>query len=319
MKCITIFAGGLAIAIGLGATTVDVWSNVEFIAGDTVRNPADLADVTNWNSLMAATVAIAVASFGALGGAAAAWRLQARLISCGLLFAWICAAAFSLSATLDRAGSQRDNAIHAQRSHNVQIDRVAAAITTQRARLKAATQAEADECKGYKAGVSKDEGWPKCITAKGEIKSATNEIGELEAKLAGLGAEKVEDSMGSRVAALFPFLTPGQVATYQPITLPVSLFFFGQFFPALGFLLWSSVLTVPAPQSQQTAQVMRDITPVHPVIAALPAGKAISNKALAAALGYSEATASRHVKQLRREGLLTVERRGRELAIRRLS
>jgi hypothetical protein len=47
--------------------------------------------------------------------------------------------------------------------------------------------------------------------------------------------QRVIDSMGARITALLPFLTPEQVRLYQPLTLPIGLQFGGYLLLAFGF------------------------------------------------------------------------------------
>jgi hypothetical protein len=47
--------------------------------------------------------------------------------------------------------------------------------------------------------------------------------------------QRVIDSMGTRITAVLPFLTPEQVRLYQPLTLPIGLQFGGYLLLAFGF------------------------------------------------------------------------------------
>lgn len=312
MSIFSMLGRGSAILIGIACISVDTGSNLEFVAGGSIPR-----DLTDWNFLMAAVVAVSLATVVALAAAGAAWRRRQPLLAAGLAVAFLCGAGFSLSATLDRAGSQRDAAVGDMRSHNVMLQRTQTALSEERGKLATANAAIAIECARYNHRRHKPEDWPRCFGAKGQAETATGEIARLRATLATLGAEKVEDSMGTRIAALIPGVTPTQVQTYQPVLLPVALFLFGNLLVSFG-LAGSNAPRVAPPQavSAEASRPMRDITPPDPVVLALDhAGRPMNNGELAQVMGWSDATATRVGKKLARTGQVRRWREGREIMI----
>lgn len=250
MKIGIIFGAIGTIAVGLGCLVVDTWSNVEFIGWKAVTSPADLLNPAAWNSLMAAVVVVAIATAVSLAAAGASWRRGSFLLATGLLLAFGCGAAFSLSATLDRVGSTRDAAVEGRQSHNIAIERNEAALQGAPVDLTA---------------------WPRCREHKADAATARADVARLEAALAGLGAKREVDSMGARVAALLPWVTARQVQIYQPMLLPLALFLFGNLLVAFGIASFAGPVMIAAkPQDQPTSErPMIDVTPQPSAPAAL--------------------------------------------------
>lgn len=292
-------------AVGFACAASDTWSNVEFVSGG--RAPP----LGDWTSLQTGTVAIAAGTAIALSAAGAAARRRCWLTSVGLLLAFACGAAFSLSASLDRAGSQRDQAINKRQAHNVAIARTERRLAQAQRDLKDALVEIGAEC----AGAPKDrKGWPNCRGGELARDQAQATIRRLEAELATAGTEMPEDSMGIRIAAILPFLTPKQVATFQPATWPVALFLLGNFLIAFACLALTP--TAHAKTERHEARPIIDITP-DPVIDALRRQKrAITNRELAVLAQVSEATAHRQVKALADAGRVMKQREGRAMMIR---
>lgn len=258
-----------AITVGIGCIVVDTWSNIEFIGGTVVTSPADLLKLESWNSLMAAVVVVAVATAVSLAAAGASWRRGSVALAGGLLLAFGCGAAFSLSATLDRVGSARDAAVEGRQSHNVAIEHSDAALQSARRALGEAEKASKLECEGAPADLT---AWPKCRSRKADAATVLADVARLEAALAELGAKRETDSMGSRVAALLPWMTARQVQTYQPMLLPVALFLFGNLLVAFGIASFAApAMTRAQPQIDPMTndRPMIDVTPQPSAPAAL--------------------------------------------------
>lgn len=273
---------GAAFSTGLACLAVDIWTNVDFIAG---------VDGSYWSSSVAAVVVVAIATAVALSAAGASTRRGHLGIAAGLFAGFLCGAAFSLSATLDRVASARDAAVQRARAANAPLHEARQALTETRT----ARDAECATGRG-----------PKC-------RSLEAKVDELRRELGGLGAERVEDSMGVRIAAMIPGLTPEQVQLYQPVFLPVALFLFANFLIAFG------LAGLAPPNRRETPPKIIDaqVVEIDPVVAVLQEQRGpVSNRKLARIMGWSEATTSRRVEALAREGKVSKTRDGRAIAIR---
>ncbi|MEQ8823817.1 MAG: hypothetical protein RIC14_05540 [Filomicrobium sp.] len=314
MKILSMLGCVAAILIGVAAMSVDTWSNIEFQVG----RPLVLSDLLSpgiWTSLTAAVVVVAISTAAALTVAGIAWRGRKWGLAAGLFLAFLCGAAYSLSATLDRVSTAKDGRVHEKQSHNLAIAEAKAAVEAARDQLGAAKAGMLAECKGRNPANLSDDGWPKCRRHWRAAESAQAKLASAEAQRSSLGAIVVEDSGAERVAALIPFglVSPKQVTLYQPVLLPVALFLFGNLLVAFGFAGLSST-RIKRPQP--VAVPMKDITPVDPVVVALKQiGRPVNNGELARLADMSDATVHRRVSELISQGVVSKARNGREVAI----
>lgn len=201
MKRILTPFGTLAAIAGLGAMNVDMWSNVEFMAAQTQ---------TLYDSSVAAVIAVGCGTAIALTAALEAWRYGNRAMAVMLFAGYVLGAGFSLTATLDRVASQRD----------AQLNRVWKAddelqdhLRTRRKVVEMATR----ECA---SGIG-----DKCRAIRGEVEIAEEKVARRKSEL---------DSMGQRIAAMLPWVTPETASRYQPVLLPFALFILGNWLFAFG-------------------------------------------------------------------------------------
>jgi hypothetical protein len=130
-------------------------------------------------------------------------------------------AGYTLSASVERLGTYRDVKITSALAGNAKVGKEA---------YDAAVKTAASECTMRGA---------RCRAAEEAVKRARESLSEKP-------VQGVADSMGARIIAVLPFLTPEQVQLYQPLTLPIGLQFGGFFLLALGIS--------PRPRSTKPAE-----------------------------------------------------------------
>jgi hypothetical protein len=192
----------VATSVGVALCIAETWLNAEHVA-----------KTEGWISSL--VLVVIVASFGAASALPLAERAlksgqTAKTFGLAIFFAMM--VAFSFGASIERVGGKRDNDTSAVRNDNKQA---ALAQEAYDAAQKTA-KAECDKARGT-----------KCRDAEKAVTKARS-------ALVSAPAERTEDSMGLRVAALLPFLTPQQVALYQPLALPIALQLGGFIMLALG-------------------------------------------------------------------------------------
>jgi hypothetical protein len=192
----------VAALLGFIFAGVEIWLNTEFLA----KQEGLVSPVTA--TVVVASIGAAV--FIPIAEAAAKTGQWFKGIGFGLVF--ICMAAYALSASVERIGGHRDANIGAAQSDNARVDLLKKAY-------EEAEQIRAREC--TKAGA-------RCRAAEEAVKQARE-------RLLAKPVQSVIDSMGTRITAVLPFLTPEQVRLYQPLTLPIGLQFGGYLLLAFGF------------------------------------------------------------------------------------
>jgi len=155
-----------------------------------------------------------------------AWQHKRRALSFGLGALTVLLITIAFTAALERTASQRDAKVGEKRDGNSAITETRAAL----AKIEASAKAECG-----KRG-------PECRKLEAEERT-------LRKELAGLGAEKIADSMGSRMAQVLP-LTQAQIALVQPMLLPVALQLGGILF--LAFAAAPSAAETPVKRKART-------------------------------------------------------------------
>ena len=191
----------VATGLGIGAAGVEIWLNVEFVAKSEGLASSVTAAVVTASILAAASIPLAER--------AAKTGHWAKALGLGIVFT--CMAAYALSASVERLGSFRDAKIGSVQADN--------------ARTGLAKEGYADAVKIRDRECTKP-GF-KCRTAEEAVKKARERLLEKP-------VQRVANSMGERVTALLPFLSPEQVRLYQPLILPIGLQFGGFVLLALG-------------------------------------------------------------------------------------
>ena len=75
----------------------------------------------------------------------------------------------------------------------------------------------------------------ECTEPGARCRAAEEAVKKARERLLEKPVQRVIDSMGARITAVLPFLTPEQVRLYQPLTLPLGLQFGGYLLLAFGF------------------------------------------------------------------------------------
>jgi hypothetical protein len=192
----------VAAFLGFVFAGVEIWLNTEFLA----KQEGLVSPVTA--TVVVASIGAAV--FIPIAEAAAKAGQWFKAFGFGVVF--ICMAAYALSASVERIGGHRDAGIGA-----AQADNARAGLTKEA--YEEAVKIASREC--AKPGA-------RCRAAEEAVKQARE-------RLLQKPVQSVIDSMGTRITAVLPFLTPEQVRLYQPLTLPIGLQFGGYLLLAFGF------------------------------------------------------------------------------------
>jgi hypothetical protein len=151
-----------------------------------------------------------------------AFRNGGPIIGTMLFIGYIAAAVFSLSATLDRVATQRDNKLERIWSQDKEIQR----LTKVRDKMEYNAIREATEGRRDRRG--------RRISPAG--KGAAYDAAKAEAKIANdlIVKRKAElDSLGRRISGMtVGLVTIEQASKYQPCILPVALLLLGQWLVA---------------------------------------------------------------------------------------
>jgi hypothetical protein len=192
----------VAAFLGFVFAGVEIWLNTEFLA----KQEGLVSPVTA--TVVVASIGAAV--FIPIAEAAAKAGQWFKALGFGVVF--ICMAAYALSASVERIGTHRDANVGAAQADNARAGLAKEAYTE-------AEKIRDREC--TKPGA-------RCRTAEEAVKQARE-------RLLQKPVQSVIDSMGTRITAVLPFLTPEQVRLYQPLTLPIGLQFGGYLLLAFGF------------------------------------------------------------------------------------
>lgn len=199
----------VATCVGILCIITDVASNIEFGLEQTG---------TLFDSTIIAIVAVASGTVIALSCAMAALRACHIVLTIMLSLGFLLGAAFSLSATLDRVATQRDNKLTSVWSKDLEIQEL---FKRKAWIVRAAT----DECRKTSRRYPDGNG-PACQSIRGEIPLIDMQIQVRKAHL---------DSLGRRISAMTAgHVTIEQASLYQPCILPVALFILGNWLVAFG-------------------------------------------------------------------------------------
>ena len=205
------------VLIGFGCIVIDQWMNIEFI----------LKAEKAITSLVFAVPVSGIAAVTLFPAMAKAWRLRQPIVIVMATAAWAALAVFSLGASLDRAGSSLDAKVTETKTDNMAYTLAQSDLKTAQADLSIASDYEAKE-RGTGCG-------PKCRAWKAKADDARVRVSDAKRRMLEAGAPKVENSMGVRVASLFPGITENAVSTYYPIALPFGIWLAGLVFTGIGF------------------------------------------------------------------------------------
>lgn len=227
-----------ALAVGAALVGTDTWMNIEFMY--------DLEkEIT---SLVAAIPIASIASAASLPFMERSWRSRQYFKAFGLFGLFVILASFSFSASVDRSGSSRDAAIADKQSENLAFNRATAELNEALADRK---KAQANIAREFEPICNTNpKRCPNWRTAKGLAKAATLRIRDARNRLNTVKAPQTIDSMGKRLAAFLP-LSEEQIATYQPLLLPLALQLGGLLFIWFG----TSKAPVPKPRPRRKNDV----------------------------------------------------------------
>jgi hypothetical protein len=192
----------VAALLGFVFAGVEIWLNTEFLA----KQEGLVSPVTA--TVVVASIGAAV--FIPISEAAAKAGQRFKAVGFGVVF--ICMAAYALSASVERIGSHRDANIGAAQADNA------------RAGLAKEAYAEAEKIRDR-----------ECTKPGARCRAAEEAAKQARERLLAKPVQSVIDSMGTRITAVLPLLTPEQVRLYQPLTLPIGLQFGGYLLLAFGF------------------------------------------------------------------------------------
>lgn len=194
----------LSATAGLGILAVDVGTNVDHMYHQTG---------TLWDSSIAAVIAVGLGTALSLTACHVAIRAWKPVTAGFLLVAFILGAAYSLTATLDRVATLRDQSL--ERIWLADSELVLLRHERDRARRDAN-----DECSVKRGGRGE-----KCGKAEEQLKAVTARVTEREDAL---------NPLGKRLATLIPGITVRDASLFQPLLLPAALFMLGNWLLAFG-------------------------------------------------------------------------------------
>lgn len=185
-----------AIAAGVACLIVEIWATLEVYYGETKT----LMDAT-----MASVFVVNIASVIALKTSRDAWRQKNKGLSSALLLAFVLGAGFAVSTTLDRVATMRDHKLQNAYANSEELQQALV-------KLDGLERDAKEECKTVVGRTSFGE---QCKLRNQEVTDHKKEIAKIKVSL---------DSMGVRIAAMLPFVTPEDASKYQPLLLPFALF-----------------------------------------------------------------------------------------------
>lgn len=194
----------LAATAGLGILAVEIGTNIDHQYHQTG---------TLWDSSIAAVIAVGLGTALALTACHRSLRAWKPVTAGFLLVAFTLGAAFSLTATLDRVATLRDQSL--ERVWSADPELTLLRIERDQARRDANT-----ECSVKRGGRGE-----KCEKAEAQLKAVTARVTEREDAL---------NPLGKRLAALIPWITVREASVFQPLLLPVALFMLGNWLLAFG-------------------------------------------------------------------------------------
>lgn len=190
---------------GLVAYACDQWMNFEFMLGLE-------------GQITSLVVAVPIAGLICC----LAWPTMLRSTKRGdianalmLCAVFVCLAAFSLGASVYRAGEAYDAKLAATNSANQPIEIAKRAVADAKANWRAKDQAVQLELSNGGCG-------PICAAKKEVAAEALKQVATAEQKLASLGIPKTADPLAARIAALLG-IQESWVQTLYPLSLPIGI------------------------------------------------------------------------------------------------
>lgn len=206
-----------AIALGVGFTFTEIWTNVEFVAQS-----------EGWTSSPVATVvAASVGAAAALPYAERAAKLSHWIKACGFTLLFLLMAVYSIGASVDRIGSMRDRKVDSAKVDNQKARAARELYEVRKKTMESECTVRGTKCR--KAEELRDEA----------LKMLSEKPGE-----------RTVDSMATRLSAVLPFASVEQVELYYPLSLPIAL-------QLGGFLLLAFGLAPGKPVAETKAKTKR--------------------------------------------------------------
>lgn len=228
---------------------------------------------------------------------------------CGLvaLTVTIGCAATSMRLTMDRIGGVDEDSKHGGRVINGRIQRADAEVERLQRLIESQRPIAARECRGHIEGRSDPKRWPNCLTAQGLIDQYEAGMATAKAERVKLGEAVTVERHSERFLGWVFGPNAGRAsAMIQPVMIASLL--------EVGTALLLSIAGLFASSGGRRQPPIIDVTPIDPAVAVLKAGP-LSNRQLAARLGWSESRASRHIQALASDGLVSVARDGKRKLI----
>lgn len=194
----------VCILSGLAIMGSDVGNNVDFMYQQTK---------TLLDTNVLAVIAVALGTALGLTAIFIAIRERKVIMAIMLIVGTLLGAAFSVTATLDRVATLRDQSLESVRMK----DSIYVAL---RSELIKTIQDTATECSPKKGGRG-----PNCLKGEDQVAALKDQLEKRDLEL---------DSLGKRLATLFPFMSVKMASIAQPLLLPFALFLLGNCLFAFG-------------------------------------------------------------------------------------
>lgn len=191
MHKLAMVAGGCMLIVG-------IWASLEIFYEETHHLI---------NATMASVIVVSICTVVALKVSRDAWRQKNRGFAFALFCAFLFGAAFTVTTTLDRTASMRDQKLARLIRENPEIQEL-------KDKLKEAEAKASAECENV---VGRTSFGDQCKFKLSKVEEIQEKIDDTVSKI---------DSMGIRLAAMIPGITPDTASRYQPAIFPLSAFLF---------------------------------------------------------------------------------------------
>lgn len=195
-----------ALVAGLLVLGIEIWACLEIFHEESRQYI---------NATMATIIVASIATVVALKVSRDAWRQKIYGISICLFIAFLFGAGFTITTTLDRTATMRDQKLARMVQSSSEINELKQELA----------QAKADarsECSNVVGRTSFGE---QCKMRQMEVAKVEEKIEDAMSKI---------DSMGIRLAGMIPYITPEIASKYQPALLPIATFLLEVFLLTFG-------------------------------------------------------------------------------------
>lgn len=225
-----------SIAFGAALTAIEVVGAVGYLVSQ---------DQPSY--LVAGGAVVTIVAAGLLPLAERCWRRGRRLLAVMLVAALVPALSVVFVAAVERTGGAKDAADRDRQAHALKLSLAKATETEAKAQADS-TKGKADAECSRSSGPKVDPRGPLCKAAQERADKAAQALKSARDEVVKVGPAP-RDPMASRLAAVLP-VSEADIATYQPLILPLSI-------SVLGLLLIAAGTHSPKPRKGKTRRGKR--------------------------------------------------------------